>query len=369
MTTAADAGAVVRAPAWRADLAAALPGWIVARVVVGVAWVIQLVDVRFRLDGEQPHHASLGLLAYDADVYRNIAEFGYEKIRFESLRFPPLLPVIGVNGTGIVIVANLCALLAGAMVHRLALDVTDDADLARRAATLVALAPPAFTLVWGYSEGPFLLLAAAQLLALRRRRWVLAGGLGLLAALTRTSGVLLAVPAAVEAWLTLRERGVTVRSLAARALAVLGPIAGLVGYLVWVEVATGRGMAPVEIQSELRDGTRFPPFRLIEALGEVATDPLGDGLHAPFAFLMVFLVWVCWKRFPASWTALAVVSAGTILAAGLLNSLERYAHGTVPILVAGAAVSGGRWWRPVVAVSVVGMMGMTILAWYGPFVP
>jgi hypothetical protein len=41
----------------------------------------------------------------------------------------------------------------------------------------------------------------------------------------------------------------------------------------------------------------------------------------------------------------------------------------VPLLVALAAVTGGRWWRPALAVSVVTMVGMTVLAWYGPFVP
>jgi hypothetical protein len=128
-------------------------------------------------------------------------------------------------------------------------------------------------------------------------------------------------------------------------------------------------MAPVEIQSDLRDGFAFPPFRLVEGLGELVTQPFNDGLHVPFAFGMVALVWVCWRRFPPSWTALSVVSATTVLAAGLLNSLERYAWGTVPLLVSLAAVTGGRWWRPTVALSVVGMAGMTLLAWYGPFVP
>jgi hypothetical protein len=354
---------------WRDDLRAALPGWVVARIAVAVAWVIQLVDVRVRLDGEQPHHASLGLLAYDADVYRNIAELGYGHTVYHAVRFPPLLPLLGFNGTGILLVVNLGALLAGALVHRLVVEVLGDRDMARRAATLLALAPPAFTLVWGYSEALFISLSAAFLLMLHRRQWAVAGVLGLLASLARTPGVLLAVPAAVEIWRTWRQSKVTLVGLLARALAVVGPVAGVVGYLLWVEVATGAGMSPVEIQSDLRHGTNFPPLRLLESLGELVTEPFNDGLHTPFAFLMVALVWVCWRRFPPAWTALAVVSATTILAAGLLNSLERYAWGTVPILVAGAAVAGGRWWRPTVVLSVIAMIGMTVLAWYGPFVP
>jgi hypothetical protein len=80
-------------------------------------------------------------------------------------------------------------------------------------------------------------------------------------------------------------------------------------------------------------------------------------------------VWVCWRRLPAAWTALAVVSVLQNLSAGNLNSTERYAYATVPLLVAGAVVAGGRWWRPVVAVSTLLLLAMTVVAWQGDFVP
>jgi hypothetical protein len=96
---------------------------------------------------------------------------------------------------------------------------------------------------------------------------------------------------------------------------------------------------------------------------------MGDGLHVPFAFAMVWLAWVCWKRFPVSWMALAVVSVLQNVGAGNLNSIERYAYGTVPILVAFAAVTGGRWWRPAIVASTVLMAAMAVVAWQGDFVP
>jgi hypothetical protein len=340
---------------------------VVARVVVAVAWVVNAVLVDRRLDGVVPTATDQGLFAWDGSYYRAIAELGYAATDADGIRFHPLVPLVGVNGAGILLLANVTALLAGALVHRLTVAVTGDRDLARRSATLVALAPPAFTLVWAYAEGPFLLLSAAQLLALHRRRWWAAAALGLLATLTRPSGLLLAVPAAVEAahgW-----RSAPGGSRVARAAAVVGPAAGLGAFLLWVEKATGDWALPLRIQDDFRGGFVLPPLRLVEGLGEMVADPLGDGLHVPFAFGMVWLAWWSWRHLPRAWSALAVLTVVSNLAAGNLNSIERYALGAVPLVVALAGVTGGRWWRPAVVVSMVGMLGMAVLAWQGDLVP
>lgn len=358
---------------WREDLAAALPGWVVARLVVATAWLANATLVAVRLDGVEPTATSQGLFAWDATYYADIAQFGYANIGFDAIRFHPLLPLLGFNAVGVLLVANLSGLVAAALVHRLAASVTGDRDLARRAATLVALAPPAFSLVWAYAEGPFLVLAALQLIALRRRWWWAAGAAGVLASLTRPAGLLLALPAAVEAVASLREPGrrawAGVVGIAGRIAAVAGPVAGIVGYLWWVEEATGEGMLPVRIQDDLRGGYVFPVVRVLQGFGEMVSDPLGDGLHIPFALGMVYLAWVCCRRLPASWAVLATAVVVTSLGAGNLNSIERYAYGSVPMIVALAAVTGGRRWRPAVALSTLGMLGMTVLAWHGEYVP
>jgi hypothetical protein len=354
---------------WRADLAAAAPGWFAARAAIGIAWLVNAAVVAVRFDGGEPQTTAHGLFAWDGAYYRAIAELGYAGAPADGIRFHPLLPVLGVDGTGVLLLANLGALLAGALVHRLVLEVQGDADLARRSATLVALVPPAFTLVWAYAEGPFIALSAAQLLLLHRRRWWAAGALGALAALARPAGAFLAVPAAVEALRDGRARRLGTAEVAARGAAVLGPLAGFAGFLLWVERATGDWAAPLRVQDDFRDGFRFLPLRLAEGIGEVVTDPLGDGLHVPFALAILALAWVSVRRQPAAWAALAVVGVLTSLSAGNLNSIERYALGTVPLVVALAAVAGGRWWRPTVALSTAGMVGMAVLAWQGDLVP
>jgi hypothetical protein len=123
------------------------------------------------------------------------------------------------------------------------------------------------------------------------------------------------------------------------------------------------------VQADLRGGTVLPPLRLVEGLGEMVADPFGDGLHVPFAFGVIALAWVAWRRLPRGWALLAVAAVVLNLGADNLNSTERYAYGTVPLLVALACVVGGRWWRPAVALSSLALVGMAALAWYGRYVP
>jgi len=126
----------------------------------------------------------------------------------ETYRFFPLYPLTaraldvvtpGATRVALVILANLCALGFAVLVHRLVMHETGDAETARRAAWFACIAPPAFVMVWGYAEPLFLLLSVAAFLMLRTNRFALAGLFGALAALTRPLGVVIAIPAAVEA--------------------------------------------------------------------------------------------------------------------------------------------------------------------------
>ena len=358
---------VVTAGSWRDDVRAAVPGWIACRVIVLAAWFVNRVLVDVRLDGVEPRPSTFVLFAWDGAYYREIAELGYAGAAVDAIRFHPLLPLVGFNAPGMLVVASVSALAAAAVLHRLVLVQTGDADLARRAATLLGLAPPAFSTVFAYAEGPFLLLAAGHLLALHRRRWWLAAVLGFLATLARPSGLLLAVPALIEGSREWHRSHAGER--AGVLAAVAAPALGMASFLWFAEQAVGDWKLPLDIQSDLRGGFVLPPVRLVEGIGELVGDTFGDGLHIPFAFGTLFLVWVCWRKLPFSWAALAAVSAFVNLAADNLNSTERYAYGCVPLLVALAAVAGGRWWRPVVVCSALGLLGMTTLAWYGRYVP
>src|SRR5690606_13741427 len=143
-------------------------------------------------DGLEPEPMLQGLFGWDGVFYRAIAEQGYASSSVETARFHPLYALLGWNEVGLIVLANVAALLAAALVHRLVVEVLGDRDLARRSATVVGIAPPAFCLVWAYSEGVFLVLSAFALLAMHRRWWWWAAAAGALATLTRPTGVLLA---------------------------------------------------------------------------------------------------------------------------------------------------------------------------------
>jgi hypothetical protein len=343
----------------RDDLRAALPGWIAARLLVGLAWLIMLALVELGAYDARPVTMD-GLFAWDADHYRDIAEDGYGATAVADSRFYPLLPTLGMNALGLVVLVNAAALLAAAAVHRLTVEETSDGDLARRATTLVSLAPSAFCLAWVYAESLFIALTALHLLFLHRRSWVGAGVAGALAALTRP----FAIPALVEA-IRARDRATP----ALRALPVVAPLAAAAGWFWWVSQQYGDVMVPFDVQADLRDGARFPPFRIVEVLAELVVEPLGNGRHAPAALLVVVLVWVTWRRFPLSWALYAAASALIMLSSTNLDSIERYVLSIVPLVVAGAALARGRWWRVVLVASCAGFLVSTLLAWDGRYVP
>lgn len=367
--------------AWRVvrpDVEAALPAWATARALAAAAYVLSIVAAEHLQDGTRTVQLRQGLFAWDGGFYRGIAEHGYRHEPIEALRFFPLFPALGRavgvlalgnEAVGLLVVANVLALAAGALLHRLALRETGDARTAGRAAWLVALLPPAFVLVWGYSEAVMLAAAIGAFLAYRTGRWKWGAALGAVAALSRPIGVVLVVPAAIEAARGLRTvRG---RERSARLLAVAGPVAGLVAYLVWAGMRFGSWLDPLRLQGDFRGRAVNPLSRLIEGAGQLAgNERLGDGLHLPFAVVFLALLAVVARRLPASYTAFAAVVLLAALSAENLNSLERYGLNAFP-LVLGLAVAtrDPRVERATFTACGAGFVALAALAWLGAYVP
>ena len=195
-------------PRLRAAVGVALPSWLVARALVGVALVVARVVTNRGVDDPLARTtAAHGLLAWDGAFYADIAQHGYAALPRAALRFFPLTPLagravgeLGVGArVGVVIVANVAALIAGALLVVLVRREGLGDRTAARAAWLLALAPSAFVLVMGYAEALFLLAAIGAFVGLRERRWLLVVLLGVLAGLSRPGGFVLAVPIAIEA--------------------------------------------------------------------------------------------------------------------------------------------------------------------------
>lgn len=367
----------------RRNLGAALPAWLTARALVLVAFVLaHPLFSALRPDTSGRLRLRQGLLAWDGEWFHRIASDGYAALPRPSLRYFPLLPMLGRGlstvlggnvGLALILLANAFALAAGALLYRLALRETGEEPLARRSAWLLALAPPSFVLVMAYTESLAIFLAVATFLALRQGRWGWAALAGFLSGLARPLGVLLAVPALVEVVRQLRQA--PWRERMGGVAAVAAPLAGCSSYLVWVWVRFGDPLLPYSVQqtSAFRGRLANPLVTLVDTAqdflsGRFATKNVP---HLPWAIVLVALVVVACRRWPASYGVFAALTVGVALSTERLGSLERYGFACFPVILALAslAVGTGRRERLLLVVS-GGLMAvyatLTFMAVYVP---
>jgi hypothetical protein len=235
---------------------------------------------------------------------------------------------------------------------------------------VLLLAPHAFVFAMGYAESLLVALALAMFLGLRRRHWWWAAAAGFLAGLSRPVGVLLVLPALVEAvQVARRERKLRV----APAIATLAPACGLATYLLWARNRTHDLFLVIRLQNarNLRGGTVSPFTSVGHAFHElVSGDRIGYGLHAVTAVVIVALVFVVGRRLPMSYTVYAAAAVLLALCARNLDSLERYSLSTFPLVI-GAAVLLRRpaFERMVLLTISGGLAAAAILAFTGTLVP
>jgi len=278
------------------DLAALFLGSRAALLIVGMLAVGLLGSGLAVQKGNLVHHAPAPLpleiwARWDAEWYLLIADEGYQaKEAFEHLPvgyeptatagfFPlypflirALTPLFGGVLAGILI-SNAC--LAGSLL--LLFRLTRDEARARapgddgmRAGLLACAAilvyPASLFLSAVYPESLFLFLTLLVFDRARHGRFALAGAVGALAALTRPTGVLLALPLAVEWW---SQRGTRASRPASERrtgvsrwgwLAALGPVSGTAIFMMMCARLFGDPLAFVHRQERWR-GAASGPWR------------------------------------------------------------------------------------------------------------
>ena len=144
---------------------------------------------------------------FDAMAYAGVAYSGYSFT--PQVAFFPLWPLL-IHFGGLLLgghipvsyyvagllLANICFYFALVLLYFL-LSEDFEASIAKKALFYLAFYPYALFFFVGYTESFFLLLTVAIFLLLRRGQaldWWFAGGMGFLAALTRSTGVLLTIP-------------------------------------------------------------------------------------------------------------------------------------------------------------------------------
>jgi len=203
---------------------------------------------------------------------------GLARMNFFPL-YPALIHVIGWIVGSDLIAGVLISLVAFAVALRTLYGLVEldfSPQVAEVTVVLMAFCPMAFYFSAVYSESLFMALSLGAIYSARRERWLYAGLLGALAALTRIEGVVLVVPLLMIAvWrrptdcnsaagepsaggvrARLRRPGIGVAWLA------LVPVA-LLGFLGYLALKYGHGLAPFETQSEFWQHKRTWPLGAI----------------------------------------------------------------------------------------------------------
>jgi Predicted integral membrane protein len=148
---------------------------------------------------------------YDANLYVYTAHMGYTSVAGTAFfpLWPILIHVVGLPFTYSLtryvfislVLSNLLFYLALVVFYCLIYDLLRDERIARNALFYLSFAPYAIFFFVGYTESLFLLLCLLTFFclqrALQKKRliyWLLAGGTGFLATLTRSQGIFLMLP-------------------------------------------------------------------------------------------------------------------------------------------------------------------------------
>ncbi len=253
---------------------------------------------------------------WDAANYVRIAQFGYQT-QFDVAFFPlfPLLIAIIAHLLGSwsylavgTIISNAALLGALFVLYQIAVDAGNE-QVAHRTLLYLCIFPTAFFFFAAYNESLFLLLTAGTFLATRRQRWWLAGILGLLAALTRSPGILLVMPYICELWLSRESIAASRQKLLLRILPILLIPLGTAIYGLYCWQIRGDPFAFVWVQSHWARHTSWPWQGIWQALFELFwNQPFGSfneahiilDLVATMSFIALAILG--WRKLRPSYT-------------------------------------------------------------------
>jgi len=320
------------------------------------------------------------LTPWDSSWYLMIARSGYVRHippgsgnpAQSDLGFFPLVPVLtrathAVTGfdwsTSGLVTTFVLGLAAAIAVWWMLHDVFGRSG-ADRGTALVVFSPGALVLSLVYSEAGTILFVACSLMALRRRRWVLAGLCAAVATTADPVGAAAVVPCVAAAVLAIRRRGEW-RALAAPVLAPLG--IGTFFLYLWAHAGSPFTYFRAQ-RAGWQGGTYFTsiPASFSHLFGHWFADP-DYAVKAVSALVVVVLLVLFFRaRPPGTWIAYVVA----VLAFGALSPVI----GVTPRLVLRAfpllGVVGARlpplWFEAVLGLSALCMAALGMMAMGGP---
>ena len=288
---------------------------------------------------------------WDAGWYFKIAKYGYEFTagRESSAAFFPLYPML-MRAVHLVlpgdtdlswfaagmIVSNAALLIA---LYYLALLVRLDFDrtVATRAILYLLVFPTSLFFSAVYSESVFVAAILAAFYYARTNRWLLAGACAAAAALTRTPGILLVIPLALEYMMQRRFRLREIRPDVASLLLIPAGVAGL---MLYFQQRFGNFLATRDAQAAWGHGwgeLAWPWQPFLRFLDHARVT--NEIINVTFAFAILALIGFAARRVPVSYTVYAVLSYWFVTAWGSLDSMPRYVLPIFPAFI-GLAILG-----------------------------
>jgi len=331
---------------------------------------------------------------WDGVWYIKIATSGYAdgdgSTAFFPL-FPLLLRYVGVLFGGNLVLTGIAISLlcyAGSvwLLFRLVRADFDD-EVASRAVAYLCLGPLSFFLQAVYTESLFLLLSLACFVFAREGRWRLAGVMGLLATLTRSTGVLLLIPMAYYYY---QSRGWSLRRTDSHSANLLMVVEGLLVWMTYLSLVFGKPLLFSAAQAQwqrdvaapnstvargvvaafwgLRELVSAEYYRVLWQVprpGSAYNSAGTNLINMIFLVLAALLLWYGARRLPAaySWYALAALAYPLLFPSKYvpLMSYPRFTLTVFPLYVALALYTRG---RPrahaiVIVVGLVALVGLT----------
>ena len=243
-----------------------------------------------------------------------------------------------------------------------------DRDRAQRAALLFAVAPGSFVFSLIYNEGVVISLLAFGLLALLRRRWLVAGVIGAFASAASPIGLVFAATAALSSVVAISNRR-DWRSMVAPLLAPIGFVAWM-GYL-WAHTGTLRAWQLTERGGWNSYPSIWYPFRI---LAKFITNPLSPTMTGQILFFgtlvsILGLIVLYREHLPIEVTTYATLAVFLFAISQPVGLRPRFVMLAFPLAIAAAMRWSGTKYRLLVVVSLIllALMSYETLTSYAVF--
>jgi Gpi18-like mannosyltransferase len=321
---------------------------------------------------------------WDAVHYLEISERGYYGTDMAFFPLYPLLVHLAARFVGSALIAGLlisnATFFFGLLYFYKLVEHQFTRAVARRAIFYVSIFPTAIFFSAVYTESLFFALTVASFYYIREHKWVVAGFIGALAALTRSEGVLLLVPFAIEVFSSAQTMGfrrffTEPRRLARIAAGIVLIPVGLMLYMAWLWVLNGDPLYFSHVQTHWNRHFAAPwvsfshAFKILHIAREHhATEIFANQcIEIAFTVLMIAVLAGGLRRLRPSFAAYMALSILAPLCTSSLMSMPRFALVLFPMFVV-LALWGGRAWvnSTIVAfsLSLLGLFTVLFADWY-----